>query len=161
MAWPPDAFAAKLQAAVARHLGEPGTIADLKRLTGGATKETWLFSAHIADQSMPLVLQLSAPRAPFAPDDALAALPRVVGQDDAALMIAAAASGVPAPPVRAVLTPEDGLGAGYIMAFVPGETIARRILREPGFATLRHGFAEACGAILARLHCMDAGALPF
>src|SRR5262249_36354494 len=110
MARPPDAFAAKLQAALARPLGRPRPIADRKGLTGGATKGTWLFSAHIADQSIPLVLQLSTPRAPLAPDDALAALPRVVGQDDATLMIAAAAAGVPAPPIRAVLQPEDALG---------------------------------------------------
>jgi len=142
-------------------VGEPGTIADLKRLTGGATKETWLFSARVGDESVPLVLQLSTPRAPLSPDDALAALPRVMGEDDAALMIAAAAAGVPAPPIRAVLTPDDGLGAGYIMAFVPGETIARRILREPQFAPLRAHFAEECAAILARIHRLDATALPF
>jgi aminoglycoside phosphotransferase (APT) family kinase protein len=156
-----EAFESKLGAAVARHVGEPGTIADLKRLTGGATKETWLFSAQIGDQSIPLVLQLSTPRAPIAPDDALAALPRVVGQDDAAMMMAAAAAGVPSPPIRAVLMPEDGLGAGCIMAFVPGETIARRILREPQFAPLRAQFAEQCAVILARIHRLDATALPF
>ena len=157
----PEGFARKLAAAVARRVGEPGTIADLKRLTGGATKETWLFSARVGDESVPLVLQLSTPRAPLSVDDALAALPRVVGEDDAALMIAAAAAGVPAPPIRAVLTPEDGLGAGYIMAFVPGETIARRILREPQFAPLRARFAEECAAILARIHRLDAAGLPF
>jgi aminoglycoside phosphotransferase (APT) family kinase protein len=157
----PEAFAAKLAAAVARHVGEPGTITDLKRLTGGATKETWLFSARVGDESVPLVLQLSTPRAPLSPDDALAALPRVVGKDDAALMKAAAAAGVPAPPVRAVLAPEDGLGAGYIMDFVPGETIARRLLRGSQFAPLRARFAEECAAILARIHRLDPAALPF
>lgn len=157
----PEAFESKLATAVARHVGSPGTIADLKRLTGGATKETWLFSARIGDANMPLVLQLSTPRAPLSPDDALAALPRVVGKDDAALMMAAASAGVPAPPIRAVLAPEDGIGAGYIMDFVPGETIARRILREPPFAPLRARFAEECAAILARIHRLDAGALPF
>ena len=157
----PEAFERKLEAAVARHVGAPGTIAELKRLTGGATKETWLFSARIGAESVPLVLQLSTPRAPLSPDDALAALPRVVGADDAAMMMAAAAAGVPAPPIRAVLAPEDGLGAGYIMDFVSGETIARRILREPRFAPLRAGFAEECAAILARIHRLDAAALPF
>jgi aminoglycoside phosphotransferase (APT) family kinase protein len=157
----PDLFAAKLAAAVARHVGKPGTIADLKRLTGGATKETWLFSARISEESVRLVLQLSTPRVQLSLDDALAALPRVVGRDDAALMMAAAAEGVPAPPVRAVLAPEDGLGAGYIMDFVPGETIARRILREAQFAPLRARFAEECAAALAGIHRLDAAALPF
>ncbi len=157
----PEAFARKLAAVVARQVGTPGSISELKRLTGGATKETWLFSACIGDESVPLVLQLSTPRAPVSPNDALAALPRVVGADDAAMMIAAAAAGVPAPPIRAVLVPEDGLGAGCIMDFVSGETIARRILREPPFAPLRARFAEECAAILARIHRLDAAALPF
>jgi aminoglycoside phosphotransferase (APT) family kinase protein len=60
-----------------------------------------------------------------------------------------------------VLAPEDGLGAAFIMDFVAGETIARRILREPGFAPLRRRFAETCGAILARLHRIAAAGLPF
>jgi aminoglycoside phosphotransferase (APT) family kinase protein len=154
-------FAATLHAAVARRVGAPGDIAELKRLTGGATKATWSFTARIGEQELPLVLQISNPRAALAPGDVLAELPRVVGKDDAAMMIAAAAAGVPAPPVRAVLAAEDGLGPGYIMDRVPGETIARRILRDAEFAPLRRSFAEQCGAILARLHELPAAALPF
>ena len=156
-----EELAPRLERAVARHIGAPGEIAELKRLTGGATKQTWSFSARIGAERVPLVLQISNPRPTLAAGDALAELPRVVGAEDAAMMIAAATAGVPAPPVRAVLTPEDGLGPGYIMSFISGETIARRILREPGFAALRHGFADQCGSILARLHRMDAAALPF
>jgi aminoglycoside phosphotransferase (APT) family kinase protein len=155
----PD-FTAVLQAAVLRRIGAPGDIAELRRLTGGATKVTWSFSARVGGQDQPLILQLSTPRA-LGPGGVLAEMPRVIGKDDAAMMIAAAASGVPTPPVRAVLADEDGLGPGYIMDRVPGETIARRILRDPEFAPLRQSFAEQCGAILARLHRMPAAALPF
>jgi aminoglycoside phosphotransferase (APT) family kinase protein len=154
-------FAATLHAAVARRVGAPGDIAELKRLTGGATKATWSFTARLGAQDLPLILQISNPRGALAPGDVLAELPRVVGKDDAAMMIAAAAAGVPAPPVRAVLAAEDGLGPGYIMDRVPGETIARRILRDAEFAPLRRSFAEQCGAILARLHELPAAALPF
>jgi aminoglycoside phosphotransferase (APT) family kinase protein len=154
-------FAARLEAAVARHVGRPGTIAGLKRLTGGATKETWSFTARLGAAEVPLALQLANPRAALAPGDPLGELPRLVGKEDAALMIAAAAAGVPAPPVRAVLAPEDALGHGCIMDFVAGETIARRILREARFAPLRADFARQCGGILARLHAMDGAALPF
>ncbi|HUH83350.1 MAG TPA: phosphotransferase family protein [Stellaceae bacterium] len=150
-------LAPRLQAAVRHHLGAPGEIGDLKRLTGGATKATWSFTAD----SIPLVLQLASPRPALTPGDPLAELPRVVGAEDAAMMMAAAAAGVPAPAVRAVLTPEDGLGVGCIMDFVAGETIARRILREPQFEPLRQRFAEQCGDILARLHRHAPAALPF
>jgi aminoglycoside phosphotransferase (APT) family kinase protein len=156
-----EELAPLLQRAVARHIGTPGDIADLKRLTGGATKETWSFTAQLAGERVPLVLQISNSRPRLAEGDALAALPRVVGAEDAAMMIGAARAAVPVPPIRAVLTPEDGLGAGYVMGFVAGETIARRILREPAFAPLRQGFAGQCGAILARLHRMDRDALSF
>ncbi len=152
---------AALTAVVARRLGPPGDILELKRLTGGATKRTWSFQAQIGDRREPLVLQLSNPRTALAAGDPLAELPRVVGADDAAMMTAAAAAGVPAPPIRAVLAPEGGLGPGYIMDFMPGETIARRLLREPEFAPLRAGFARQCGTILARLHAMDGATLPF
>ena len=40
-------FAARLQAAIARHVGVPGTIHDLQRLTGGANKTTWSFDADV------------------------------------------------------------------------------------------------------------------
>ncbi len=155
-----EELSAKLRAAVASSIGSPGDISELRRLTGGATKATWSFKAKIGDAVLPLVMQLASPRQARA-EGPLAELPRVTGADDAALMIAAGKLGVPAPPVRAVLAPEHGLGLGYVMDFVPGETIARRILREPDFAPLREGFAGQCGAMLGRLHAMEAAALPF
>ena len=83
------------------------------------------------------------------------------GKEDAAMLLAAGRAGVPVPPVRAVLTEDCGLGEGCITDFVPGETIARRILRESRFAPLRRSFASQCGEILARIHAMDSALLPF
>src|SRR6266850_490795 len=40
-------FADRLRIAVARHIGAPGTIHDLQRLTGGANKTTWSFDADV------------------------------------------------------------------------------------------------------------------
>jgi len=65
-------FTSMLQAAVARRVGAPGDIAELKRLTGGATKATWSFTARVGDQDLPLILQISNPRGALAPGDALA-----------------------------------------------------------------------------------------
>lgn len=150
--------AAKLRDAVARLLGPPGDILELRRLTAGATKATWAFKAQVGNASLPMVLQLSNGPSRSGDD---AALPLVAGREDAALMMAAAQAGVPAPPVRGVLTEECGLGQGYIMDYVAGETIARRILREPIFAPLRASFARQCGEILARIHRMEAKSVPF
>ena len=88
-------LAAKLQAAIARRLGKPGTVADLTRLTGGATKITWSFAADIGGHIERLILQQS----PQAADDRSKRLtPRIYGDDDARLMMLARAGGVPAPP---------------------------------------------------------------
>jgi aminoglycoside phosphotransferase (APT) family kinase protein len=149
---------AKLRDTVARLLGPPGDILELRRLTAGATKATWAFRAQIGDANQALVLQLSNGTSRIGND---ATLPLVAGRDDAALIIAAAKAGVPAPPIRAVLTEDSGLGEGYIMDYVPGETIARRILREPLYAPLRENFASQCGEILTRIHAMDAASVPF
>ncbi len=150
--------AKQLSQAVSRLLGPPGDVLELRRLTAGATKATWAFKARVGDSTLPLVLQLSNGSSHSGDDGGL---PLVAGRDDAALMMAAAQAGVPAPPLRAVLTEECSLGEGYIMDYVPGETIARRILRESRFAALRESFACQCGEILARIHRMNTESVPF
>jgi aminoglycoside phosphotransferase (APT) family kinase protein len=164
----PADIAPKLRDAVVRFLGPPGDIVDLRRLTAGATKATWSFTAQIGDTRRPLILQISTSAS--RPEDSGAindvkkpavTLPLLAGKDDAAMLLAAAQARVPVPPVRAVLTADCGLGEGCITDFVPGETIARRIMREPGFAVLRETFASQCGEILAHIHAMDRASLPF
>ena len=152
-------FAAKLREAVAQWIGPPGDILDLRRLTAGATKATWAFTAQIGDMRQALILQISTPVSQN--NSTSARFPKLSGNDDAAMLLAAAKAGVPAPPVRAVLPPDCGLGEGCITDFVLGETIARRILRETQFAALRENFASQCGEILACIHAMDAAQLPF
>ncbi len=49
-------------------------------------------------------------------------------------MIAAVRAGVPAPRVRAILEPADGLGPGYVTESVAGETLGPKIVREEKFA---------------------------
>jgi aminoglycoside phosphotransferase (APT) family kinase protein len=160
----------KLRDAVVRFLGPPGDIFDLRRLTAGATKATWSFAAQIGDTRRPLILQISTSSSHPAshPEDAArdvknapVKLPILAGKDGAAMIVAAARAHVPVPPVRAVLGADCGLGEGCITDFVPGETIARRIMREPGFAVLRENFASQCGEILAHIHAMDRASVPF
>ena len=59
-----------------------------------------------------------------------------------------------APAVRHVLKPADGLGQGFIMDFVAGETLGGRIVRDPRFAEVRPKLARQCGEILARIHAI-------
>jgi aminoglycoside phosphotransferase (APT) family kinase protein len=134
--------------ALSRVLGRE--IAGLRRLSGGAVQESWVFTA--GDDK--LVLR-RAPGGVEQPRET--AIPLA---DEARLIELAGAAGVPVAPIRHVLRPEDGLGAGFIMGFVSGETIPRKILRDAEFAAARPLLAGQCGAILARLHRIDPARLP-
>ncbi|MBU2550243.1 MAG: phosphotransferase family protein [Proteobacteria bacterium] len=141
-----------LAAAAGRRLGGPVTIEGLRRLSGGAVADTWSFDAITGGERLELILRLarSAQTSPLYPDKTTEA--RVQHQ--------AAEAGVPTPRVRFILEEEDGLGLGYAMERIPGETIARKILREDEFARARPKMARQCGEILARIHAVDTGALP-
>ncbi len=116
----------------------------LRRLTGGASRETWRFSAAGDD----LVLQRVRPGRP----DGLGLEPRVLS--------AAFAAGVPVPEVVV-----DGSGSAQlelpfmVVRAVEGETIARKILRDDEFATARTVLVRQLGEAAARLHATDTAGL--
>jgi aminoglycoside phosphotransferase (APT) family kinase protein len=136
---------------VAAGTGEEVRIEELRRLSGGASRETWSFDAVLPDGSRRgLVLR----RDPSTQ----------VGQNDRAteyeLLVTAARDGVPVPRTVALLSDDDGLGAGFVMERIEGETIARRILRNDEFAGARDVMASQCGAIAARIHAIPTADLP-
>lgn len=152
---PPPDFADALAAVIRREIAGATGIAHLRALSGGAVQETWAFEALTQAGAVPLILRRARP-----------ALRRdrkygVSLAEEAQLLRRAAASGVPVPPVRAVLRPEDAAGEGFLMDFVPGETIARKILRDAEFAAVRPRLARQCGEILARIHAVDTAPLGF
>ncbi len=156
-----DDFASKLQAAVARHIGNPGTIHDLNRLTGGANKTTWSFDAEVDGARRPFILQLSSIGAAQQQSALAGIAPHLTADEDARLMIAAVKAGVPAPRVRAILEPADGLGSGYVTERVAGEALGPRVVRDDRFAAARAMMAAQCGAILAAIHRIDRSEVPF
>jgi aminoglycoside phosphotransferase (APT) family kinase protein len=146
---------AALAAAVRRRLPGATGIAELRRLSGGASQETWSFDATTAGAPLASILRR---RPSGAPDAALGmALPL---ETEAELLRVAAAAAVPVPAVRLLLEPGDGLGSGYVMERLAGETIARRILRDEAFASVRPRLARHCGEILARIHAIPRARLP-
>lgn len=137
---------------LARLLGPAWSAAKVARLSGGASQETLAVEARSeAGETRPLILR----RTP-AVHDAHA----VPIEAEAALMRLAAAAGVPSPHVVHVLEPADGLGRGFLMDRVEGETIPRKILRDAGFAALRPRLAHEVGGLLARLHAIPLASLP-
>jgi aminoglycoside phosphotransferase (APT) family kinase protein len=120
-----------------------GAIAEVGLLTGGASMETWAFTADGA----PLILR----RRGGAPvDDHPGRKPPL--DREAEVIAAAVAAGVPAPEVVRVCTPADALGEAYVMRRVAGETLGKRIVRDAAFAPARAVLARQCGAALARIH---------
>ncbi|MFC0283464.1 phosphotransferase family protein [Camelimonas abortus] len=154
-------LAERLGRVVARRIGGSGEIINLRRLTGGATKHTWAFSAGIDGTRRDFILQMVGEPPAEDSDHPRAGMPRVAGRNETLLMQAGHRAGVPTPPVRAALEPEDGLGVGHITDFVPGETIARKLLRDPEYDGLRRNFARQCGEAVGRLHHIDPQELPF
>ena len=68
------------------------------------------------------------------------------------LLRAAGAAGVAVPQVRILLRDGDRLGSGFIMDRIAGETIPRKILRDPEFEAARPRLASQCGRIAAAIH---------
>ncbi len=127
-----------------------------RRLSGGASQETWSFDAETRDGPLPLILRRKPGGAE--PTQTLGtALPL---ETEAALIMAAADAKVPVPRVRFVLDSGDGLGSGFVMDRLEGETVGSRILRDESLAAVRPQLARQCGEILARIHSLPCDGLP-
>jgi aminoglycoside phosphotransferase (APT) family kinase protein len=149
-------IAAPLEAVTKRHIAGSTGVANLKRLSGGASQEIWSFDATTNEGLVPLILR----RAPGGVRTAGRSGTAISLETEARLIELAGEVGVPVPPVRYVLAEEDGVGQGFIMDCVPGETLARKILRDAEFADARPKLARQCGEVLARLHTVDKAKLP-
>ncbi len=133
-----------LEKSLSRLLGGD-RIEGLRRLSGGASRETWSFDAVAAGGARrELILRRDPPSSPKG-----MAL-------EARLLRAAAVAGVPVPPLVEASDDPAVLGSAFIvMDRIDGETIARRVLREAEYEPARQVFARQCGEILARLHTVD------
>jgi len=126
-------------------------VESLRRLSGGASRESWSFDTVGAD-GIPTGLVLRRD-----PGGYLGTTDRSTEYD---LLRVAAAHGVPVPRVRFVLEPADDLGVGFVMDRIEGETIARKILRDDEYAPARAVMARQCGEIAARIHAIPEKSLP-
>ena len=143
--------AAALAAAAERNLGGPVKIENLGPLSGGASADTWTFDADCHGKRHQLILRLGPPHK----DDI-----RLDRMTEARVLSLAAQAGVPAPKVLFEMEGQDGLGLGYAMERIAGETIARKILRDNRYAEARSRMARQCGEILCRIHSIDPTTLP-
>lgn len=132
--------------AIARVLGA-GEVVDLTRLSGGASRETWKFTAD----GRPFVLQRQ--RSGDARDMRV----------EAEVLRVAHRAGVRVPELVASGSADDAgnpIGAAFmILEHVDGETIARKILRDDEFAHARGILVDDMAQSLAALHSIDPAAV--
>lgn len=141
----------RLAKAIERHLGQTAPIENLRRLSGGASRETWSFDAALPGGARAgLVLRRDPGGHSDEPGRAT----------EYELLAAARAGGVAVPEVRFLLEPADELGSGFVMERVEGETIARRILRDDVYVEAHPRMARQCGEQAARIHALDPYRLP-
>jgi aminoglycoside phosphotransferase (APT) family kinase protein len=140
-----------LERALAPRFGAGLTVDGVRRLSGGASRETWSFDA-VTDSGVrhPLVLRRD-------PGEHRGQSDRGVEYE---LLRVARGAGVLVPEVEVLLGPDDGLGAGFVMRRVEGETIARKILRDEPYAKARTVLTAECGEQAARIHAIDPSLLP-
>jgi aminoglycoside phosphotransferase (APT) family kinase protein len=126
----------------------PVTVTDPSPLAGGASRQTMRFTAQAAGHSRELVLRRDVSGRGGA----------LVMDNEARVMVAAAAAGVPVPEV---IDKGPSLGGHpyILMSHIAGETIPRKLLRDEAYAAVRPVLAAELGAIAARIHSIRADGL--
>lgn len=151
-----------LASALCKPLGGAVRIEGLRRLTGGASRETWAFDAVMVDGgTRPLIL-----RRDFA-EKGRPSLSALIGDDDNldrrgefALFQTLADAGLPVPRPVAFPAGEEELASSFVMERVDGEGLPQRLLRDEAYAEARRLMPEQIGTVLARIHALGPAELP-
>jgi aminoglycoside phosphotransferase (APT) family kinase protein len=143
-------FEQALAGVLARELEGFSELTACEKLTAGASQETYRLNCSTVTGEVVLALRRSVPT--LRSGSGVGA----IGLDtEARLLSLAASAGIPEPEVLYLLQETDGLGAGFLMQWLEGETLGQRITRAEEFAELRPQLAFQCGAELARVHALD------
>ena len=127
-------------------VGIEGKVSNLEPLTGGASKEIWKFEVSNAKQFTKMILRRgSGIQGPLA----------IKTADEARIQKEVIKVGAPVPIILAVSKNEEELGDSYIMNFVEGESIARKILRDKEYKKALPILAYQCGEAIAKIHNVD------
>ena len=124
---------------------------NIKILTGGASALTFVVEAnHLQSQEKKkLIVRATMPGIPTASTS-------MSKSNEAKLLRIMSDANVMVPPVVCEhLSHVDA----YVMEFIPGETLAPRLLRNDTYATARETLAFDCGRELAKIHQVETGQL--
>lgn len=133
-----------------RDLDHHTEITDLRRLSGGASLETWQAEAHSDQGSQSIIIRRDRP-----------GTPPTSRRDEAELLRVVHDAGVPVPGVLAEHFASDDQPAYFVMDFLEGETIPRKLLRDERFETARQHLGPQVASALARVHSVAADKVGF
>lgn len=123
------------------------TIADIRQLTGGASRETWSIDISRPDRAPTQVILRRDPPGHGEPDRMRA---------EVACLNAAKQAHVPVPTVLASGDTAAGIDAPYIlMEKISGEALPKKIQRDPEFDDIRSNLAEQMGHVIGQIHQSD------
>lgn len=130
-------------------------VEELTRLSGGANMESWSF--RYGDLRLVLRRRPGGSNDATELDDNLGAISLGAQAD---LIEAADRAGVTVPAVLGRLQPRHGLGEGFLMAKVEGQTLPHKILGQPEYAGAEARLTRQCARELARIHALNPTTLP-
>jgi len=141
-------FEERLAACLERVIPDYTGLSSARRLSGGASQETYRVEIETHGGGRNLAVRrgaLGSSEAGHGPGLAV----------EAELFRIARAAGVPEPEIHHVFGEADDLGEGFVMEWLDGETVGSRILRSPELEEVRPRLAHECGQVLARIHGID------
>ena len=148
-------FFEPLEAVLRREIADCAGLVEAERLSGGASMETYRLHCRRASDPQ-ATFEICLRRGPDGEDREGDNVTGVAAE--AQCMTAARAAGVPEPEVLYVMTPDDGVGAGFLMEWLDGVTLGARIARLPELENARSKLAFQCGQEMARIHNVDVNA---
>ena len=143
---------AEFNSQVSRFIGRifpESELIDVQQLTAGASQQTFKVSVrHREGHEGHYALRRAQPgleRSSYG---------QVTPSVEAELLELASSAHVPVPRVIESLDSADGLGDGYLMEWLNGETMGQRIVKLPELENTREKLAFECGQALARIHAI-------
>lgn len=143
-----QALLASLQEYLSQQLNNPVQITNARPLAGGASRDTWFISIQVNDEEQQIVMRRDLPTQMF--EDAL------TRKQEFHMMSAAYHDGVKVAKVRWLCEDASVLnGDFFIMDYVPGDSIGRRIITRDEFAKAREALPFHMAEELAKIHKID------
>jgi len=143
-----DQFINQLETYLSEQTGKTVKIVDGKPLAGGASRDTWKIRADVGGTVYDWVLRRDLPTQMF--EDAL------TREQEYRMMDAAYQSGVMVAQVRYLCTDASVLGGEFfIMDYVEGISIGRKVITMPELATARDRLPDQLAEQLANIHNID------